>query len=124
MISVEHEDDVTIVGVFGEFELADYRRFEDEVIAQLKQRGRLSLLVDLRDMVGLTVDVALEDIRFTRAHADAIGRVAILSERSSVAWTALLSQLFVDTEIQVFDGELAARAWLSGGPGAGSGTVA
>jgi len=120
MISIEHEDGMTIVGVFGEFELADYRRFEDEVIAQLKQRGQLSLLMDLRDMVGLTVDVALEDIRFTRAHADAIGRVAILSERSGVAWTALLSQLFMDTEIQVFDGEPAARAWLSGGSGAGS----
>jgi len=124
MISVEHEDDVTIVGVFGEFELADYRRFEDEVIAQLKQRGRLSLLMDLRDMVGLTVDVALEDIRFTRAHADAIGRVAILSERSGVAWSALLSQLFVDTEIRVFDREPAARAWLSGGPDTESGTEA
>lgn len=118
MISVEHEGEVSVVGVFGEFELADYRRFEDEVIRQLDQRGRLSLLVDLRDMVGLTVDVALEDIRFTRKHAHAIGRIAVLSERSSVAWTALLSQLFVDTEIHVFDDEPTARAWLAGEPAA------
>ncbi|MCC7546473.1 MAG: STAS/SEC14 domain-containing protein [Burkholderiales bacterium] len=113
MISIEHEEDISIVAVFGEFELADYRRFEDEVIAQLERGGRVSLLMDLRDMVGLTVDVALEDIRFTRAHAHAIGRVAILSERGSVAWTALLSQLFVDTEIRVFDTEPAAREWLA-----------
>jgi len=114
MISIEHEEDITIVGVFGEFELADYRRFESEVIGQLERRGRLDLMMDLRDMVGLTVDVALEDIRFTRAHQHAIGRVAILSERSSVAWTALLSQLFVDTQIRVFDAEPAAREWLAG----------
>ena len=113
IISIEHEADITVVGVFGEFELSDYRRFEEEVIAQLKRRGRISLLMDLRDMIGLTVDVALEDIRFTREHAHDIGRIAIVSERSSVAWTALLSQLFVDTEIQVFDNEPGAREWLS-----------
>lgn len=119
MIAIEHEDDISVVGVFGEFELADYRRFEEEVIAQLARRGRISLLMDLRDMVGLTVDVAVEDIRFTRAHAHAIGRVAILSERNSVAWTALLSQLFLDTEIRVFDAEPAAREWLAAAPAAG-----
>ncbi len=115
MISIEHEDSsLSIVGIFGEFELADYHRFEDEVIAQLSRRGRIDLLMDLRDMVGVTVDVAVEDFRFTRAHADSVGRVAILSERDSVAWTALLSQLFVKTEIRVFDTEPAAREWLAG----------
>jgi len=38
MISIEHEDGMTIVGVFGEFELADYRRFEDEVMYDFLER--------------------------------------------------------------------------------------
>ena len=113
MISVQHEDNITAVGVFGEFELADYKRFEQEVLQQLARRGKLSLLIDLRDMLGVTVDVALEDIRFTREHAKDIGRIAILSERDSVAWTALLSQWIVDTEIRVFDDEASARDWLA-----------
>jgi hypothetical protein len=116
MISVQHEGSITVVGVFGEFELADYRRFEDEVIQQLSQQGTLSLLIDLRDMLGMTVDVALEDIRFTRRHARDIGRIAILSDRDSVAWTALISQWIIDTEIQVFDDEAQAREWLAAPP--------
>lgn len=116
MISVQHEGNITVVGVFGEFELADYKRFEDEVIKQLAHHGSLSLLMDLRDMLGVTVDVALEDIRFTRQHANDIGRIAILSERDSVAWTALMSQWIVDTEIQVFDDEAQAREWLAAAP--------
>jgi hypothetical protein len=112
MISVEQEDGLSVVGIFGEFELADYKRFEHEVTAQLARQGRLSLLVDLRDMLGVTVDVALEDIRFTREHAGDTGRIAILSERDSVAWTAFLSQWLVAAEIRVFDEESAAREWL------------
>ncbi|HEY7758130.1 MAG TPA: STAS/SEC14 domain-containing protein [Burkholderiales bacterium] len=114
MISVQHEGSLTVAAVFGEFELADYRRFEEEVIRQIAQQGQLSLLIDLRDMLGFTVDVALEDIRFTREHARDIGRIAILSERDAVAWSTLLAQLFVDTEMRVFDDEALARAWLAG----------
>jgi hypothetical protein len=112
VISIQNEHSLGVVAVFGEFELADYKRFEEEVTRQLKTQGRLNLLVDLRDMVDYTVDVALEDIRFTRSHAHERGRIAILSERESVKWMALLSQLFLDAEIQVFGDEPAARAWL------------
>jgi hypothetical protein len=31
-----------------------------------------------------------------------------------VAWSTLLAQLFVDTEMRVFDDEALARAWLAG----------
>jgi hypothetical protein len=114
MITIEHENGVLIVGVFGEFELADYQLFETEVIDQLHEQGSLSLLIDLRSMLGYTVDVALEDIRFTRKHGADIGRIAILSEREWVKWTALLTQAFVQSEIQVYDDEAPAREWLSG----------
>jgi hypothetical protein len=113
MISIQHEDKLTVVGVFAEFELADYRRFEDDVARQLDRQGKLSLLIDLRDMLGYTVDVALEDIKFTRKHAHDVGRIAVLSEREWVKWTALLSQLFIDAEIKVFEDETAAREWLT-----------
>ncbi len=113
MISIQNEGNLGVVGVFGEFELADYKRFEEEVARQLKAQGRVNLLVDLRDMVDYTVDVALEDIRFTRAHAHERGRIAILSERETVRWMALLSQLFLDADVQVFGDEAAARDWLA-----------
>jgi hypothetical protein len=118
VIAIQNEGKLGIVSVFGEFELADYKRFEEEVTRQLQAQGRVNLLVDLRDMVDYTVDVALEDIRFTRAHARERGRIAILSERETVRWIALLSQLFLDSDIQVFGEEPAAREWLAQEQGA------
>lgn len=113
LIAIQNEGKLGIVAVFGEFELADYKRFEEEVARQLQAQGRVNLLVDLRDMVDYTVDVALEDFRFTRAHARERGRIAILSERETVRWIALLSQLFLDADVQVFGEEPAARDWLA-----------
>ena len=112
MLSIEHEDRLTIVGVFGEFELADYRRFEEEVGAQLKAQGRLNLLIDLTGMLEYTLDVALEDIRFAREHAGDVGRIAIISNQDLVAWLALLTSLFIEADVKVFDSEEQARKWL------------
>ena len=89
MISIEHENKLTIVGVFGEFTVTDYRQFEQEVGAQLKAQGRLNLLIDLTGMLEYTLDVALEDIRFAREHAKDVGRIAIISNQDLVAWLAL-----------------------------------
>jgi hypothetical protein len=113
MITVEHQDDLTIVGVFGELVLADYRQFEQEVLQQLQTLGRVNVLIDLRAMLAYTLDVALEDVKFTRDHAAAVGRIAIVSGRVWAKWTAFLSQLFVHSELRVFDTETAAREWLA-----------
>ena len=118
MITIQHEGDLTVVGVFARLEIADFRRLEDEIESQLRLPGRLDLLVDMRGMLGYTLDVAFEDLRFTREHAHDVGRVAILSENDAVIWTALLSELFVRAEIRVFDDETIARDWLGAGSGA------
>jgi len=115
MISIQREDRLIVVGVFGELTLVDYQRFESEVIEQLGKAGRFDLLIDLRDMLGYTVDVVWEDIKFTRSHSHEIGRIALLSDTQWVAWSAWLSQLFVDAEIRVFDDETLAREWLETG---------
>jgi hypothetical protein len=114
MISIQTEGKLTVAGVFGELTLADYQRFESEVVKQLQTEGRINLLIDLRDMLGYTVDVVLEDIKFTRDHSHDAGRIALLSTAEWAAWSAWLSQLFVDAAIRVFDDETLARAWLDG----------
>jgi hypothetical protein len=112
MITVQHEGPLTIVGVFGTFEIEDFMRIESEIGQQLHSLGRIDLMMDLSGMMNTTLDVALEDIKFTREHARDVGRVAILSERDSVIWAALLSRLFVQAEVRVFDSEAGAREWL------------
>lgn len=114
MITIQHEGGLTVIGVFGTFEIEDFKRIETEVEQQLRSLGKIDLMVDLRGMMNYTLDVAIEDIKFTREHARDVGRVAILSEKDSVIWTALLSRLFVEAEIQVFDSEDGAREWIDG----------
>ncbi len=114
MISIEQDDGLTAVSVFGELTIGDLKRIEAEIAGQLQRRGRWSLLLNLRGMLGYTLDAALEDLRFTREHAHDRARVAIVSDRPWVVWTALLSALFTDFETRVFEDESAARDWLAG----------
>lgn len=112
MITIQHEGSLTVIGVFARLEIADFRQLEEEVALQLRTMGKVDFLVDLRGMIGYTLDTVVEDIRFTREHAHDVGRVAILSEQDSVVWTTLLSRLFVQAELRVFDSEAEAREWL------------
>ena len=112
MITIQHEGSLTVAGVFGTFEIEDFQRLESEVDRQLQAHGRIDLLVDLTGMLNYTLDTAIEDIRFTREHARDVGRIAVLSTHDAVIWSALLARLFVKAEIQVFDNEAVARAWM------------
>ncbi|MEO8165521.1 MAG: STAS/SEC14 domain-containing protein [Betaproteobacteria bacterium] len=115
MITIQHENNLTVIGIFSTFEVEDFMRIETEIEQQLHAHGAIDLLVDLRGMMGYTLDTALEDIRFTRQHSRDVGRIAIFSENNAVVWTALLSRLFVKADIRVFDSESGAREWLKAG---------
>jgi hypothetical protein len=112
MISIDHGPNLIAVTVFGEFTLADYKEFEELVNFKVKFEGAVNLLFDLREMAGFTLDVAWEEIKFSRQHADDFGRIAILTRDQWITWSAWLSQMFVHAEIRVFDDETEARDWL------------
>lgn len=114
MITTDHHDNVVSIQVFGEFTLADYREFEELVNYKIMFEGKVNLLIDLRQMAGFTVDVAVEEIRFSREHPRDFGRVAILSDDQWVTWSAWLTQLFVDAEIEMFADDSEARQWVEG----------
>lgn len=112
MISTDHKGNLVSLTVFGEFTLADYREFEELVNYKIKFGGVVDLFFDLREMAGFTLDLAWEEIRFSREHAHDFRRIAILTEDQWVTWSAWISQLFVDAEVQVFSEEEDARTWL------------
>jgi len=115
MIVIQQEPRRVVVNVYGEFSLADYKEFEDMVNYKLKFEGPVDLLFDLREMIDFTLDVAWEDIVFSRAHADDFTRIAILTESQWVAWSAWLSKIAISAELRVFREENEARAWLDAG---------
>lgn len=113
MITTQHQNHLVEFAVFGEFTLADIKEFEELVLHQIKFSGPVDLLVDLREMAGFTVDVAWEEIRFSREHAGDFRRIAVITDSQWVAWSAWLEQLFVNAEVTVFGDEAEARSWLA-----------
>ena len=113
MISTESTEKLVSLVVFGEFTLADYKEFEDVVNYHIQFEGQVDLLFDLRQMVGFTLDVAWEEIKFSRQHAGDFRRIAVLTQDQWLTWSAWVSQLFVNAEVRVFDDEDEARAWLA-----------
>lgn len=109
----QHQDHLAEVAVFGEFTLADFKEFEELVLFEIKFAAPVSLLVDLRDMADFTLDVAWEEVRFSRQHAGDFNRIAVITDSQWVAWSAWLSQLFVNADVTVFADEAEARAWLA-----------
>ena len=112
MIVIQHRNSSVSVNVYGEFTLADFKEFEDMVNYKVKFEGPVDLLFDLREMADFTLDVAWEDIVFARAHPNDFKRIAVLTHSQWVAWSAWLSQIFVQAQMKVFADESEARGWL------------
>lgn len=112
MIAISTQGNLVSVSVLGEFTLADYRDFEQHVLYELKFQGGVYLLLDLRDMVSYTLDVAWEEIRFSREHRYDFRKIAVVTTDEWMIWIAWLNRLFVDAEIQVFDDPGQALEWL------------
>lgn len=115
MIVIQQEPQRVIVNIYGEFTLADYKEFEDMVNYKVKFEGPVDLLFDLREMIDFTLDVAWEDIVFSRAHADDFTRIAVLTNSQWVAWSTWLSKAVISADLRVFAEEEEARAWLDAG---------
>ena len=112
MIVTDHQPGRINVTVFGEFSLADYKEFEEFVNYKVKFEGPVDLFFDLSQMAGFTVDVALEEIKFSRQHANDFNRIAIVTDSQWVTWSAWLSQAFVDADVEVFADAGEAKSWL------------
>jgi len=112
MIAIDHSGKLVTVTVLGEFVLADYKEFEDMVRSVQVPGGKVKVLIDLRQMAGFTLDVAWEDIKFTRSHPDDFDRIAVVTRSEWVIWSAWLSQMFINGDLQVFDDADEARGWV------------
>lgn len=112
MIAIDHKENIVSVAVLGEFTLGDFKEFEELVLYKVRFVGPVRLLVDLRQMAGFTVDMAWEEVRFSREHAGDFDRIAVITDDQWLAWSAWLQQLFVRADLRVFGEEADARSWI------------
>ena len=110
MITIEQQDSTVIATVLGEFAIADFQEFEALVSGA---KAPLNLLFDLRNMADFTVDVAWEEIKFARAHGHDFGKIAVLTGSQWVTWSAWLTRAIGDAELEVFEDQAEAKAWLA-----------
>ncbi len=114
MIAINVSGKQISVSVMGEFTLSDYREFEQYVLHNIQFEGGVNLLLDLRDMVSYTLDVAWEEIRFSREHRYDFRQIAVVTNDEWLVWIAWINRLFTDAEIRVFDEPGIAQDWLDG----------
>lgn len=112
MIAINVKDNIISMAVLGRFTLEDYKEFEEAVLYGLKFQGVVNLSIDLRDMLTFSLDVAWEEIKFSRAHANDFDRVAILTSNEWIAWSAWINRLFVNADIRLFDDLGEAESWV------------
>ncbi len=114
MITIQKIDNLVVVAVIGEFTLSDYKEFEGQVLYQAHFDGKANLLFDWRDMLDYTVDVAWEEIKFMREHGSEFNRVAVVTDDQWQAWSAWVSNLFIDANVMVFSDYDEAKEWALG----------
>jgi stage II sporulation SpoAA-like protein len=112
MITIQETDNLINVAVFGEFTLADYKKFEEQVLYKPRSDDQVNVLMDWRDMVGYTIDVAWEDIKFIQEHSSEFNRIALVTENQWQAWGGWVSNLFINADIRVFSDYGDAKAWV------------
>ena len=113
MITIIPEANLITATTFGEFTIADFQEFEAAALKALDEHSKPNLLFDLREMIGYTIDVAWEELRFSRKHTNDFPKVAIVTKDQWIIWSAWISQLFVESDIEVFEEIEHAKAWVS-----------
>ena len=113
MITIDHQGNLVSVVVLGEFTLTDFKEVEQAVRFNIRFEGPVNLLFDLREMATFTVDMAWEEIKFSREHGKDFSKIAVLTDSQWVTWSAWLNQAFVPADVRVFSDETEARTWLA-----------
>jgi hypothetical protein len=112
MISIREQEYGLDVALFNEFTLADFKLFEQALLKRVAELGNPGVLLDLSELKDFTLDMALEELRFVRAHEKDIGRVAIVVSDVWIKLAAHLAGLMSHGRSQYFKDTDAARAWL------------
>ena len=112
MITIDEQGNLLNVAVFTELTLADFKEFEAAVTTGLKSAPKVRLLLNLTHMTGFTLDMAWEDIKFTRAHAHDFRKIAIVTSAQWTPWLGWVSAAFTDAETQLFEQDSDADRWL------------
>ncbi|OHX15155.1 hypothetical protein BI343_02005 [Chromobacterium amazonense] len=113
MISIREQDYGLDVALFNEFTLADFQLLEQALLKRLEEREKPDVLLDLSELKDFTLDMALEEVKFMRAHEEKMGRVAIVVGDVWIKLATHIAGLLSHTHVEYFDLVEEAQAWLA-----------
>jgi hypothetical protein len=112
MIVVEQENEILKAHVYGEMTLDDFREFEEAVAGELKQFDHVNIIFDMSNMTGFSLDAALEEVRFNKAHANDYRKIAVVTVSQWLAWVGWFTTAFGNADVRQFDDVESASTWL------------
>ena len=116
VLSMESESEARIVSLAltGKLDKTDYEAFMPKIEEQIKQRGKIRLLVELIDFHGWKFSGLIEDTKFGFRHFNDIDRLAIVGDRKWEKGMATFCKPFTTASIRYFEHEELedAKTWL------------
>ncbi|GHD71564.1 STAS/SEC14 domain-containing protein [Vogesella fluminis] len=112
MISIREQDYGLDVALYNEFTLGDFKLFEEALLKRSGEHDKPDVLLDLSGIKDFTLDMAMEEIRFMRAHENEFGRFAVVADDSWIRLAAHLSGLLTRVPAQYFETVEEAQDWL------------
>lgn len=116
MISIRQQSYGLNVALFNEFTVEDFKLLEQSVLEVLEEREQPDLLLDLSLMQDYTIDMAWEQIRFTRQHVGEFGLIAVVVNDWWIELGARLSNLLALQHAKYFKTAEEAQKWLLSDP--------
>ena len=112
MISIRQQSYGLNVALFNEFTVEDFKLLEQSVADVLQEHEQPDLLLDLSLMRDFTIDMAWEQVRFTRQHIGEFGLIAIVVNDWWIELGARLSTLLSMHHAKYFKTAEEAQTWL------------
>lgn len=116
MISIREQQYGLDIALFNEFTLADFKRFEEALLKRHREQGSPHILLDLTELKDFTIDMALEELRFVRAHEHAFGHIAIIVSDIWIRVATHIASLFIHSDIKYFPNVQQAQEWMKEWP--------
>src|SRR5262245_29012825 len=107
-------ENVLQVRLTGKLTREFYERFVPEVEQQIRQYGKLRILLELCDFQGWTAGALWEDVKFDFRHGKDIERLAIVGESKWQKDMAAFCKPFTSATVKYFEHSQveAARQWI------------
>lgn len=103
------------IEVSGKLTKSDYERFAPEVEELIRNRGKLRVLVVMRDFHGWEAGALWEDIKFDIKHFSDIERLALVGDKKWEQGMAAFCKPFTTAKVRYFPTDALdnARTWVT-----------